>query len=58
MKERELMLDISLRWQDGAIQIVIYSLIIVAILWIMSKIEVKGGGEASIQQEKGKDNNG
>lgn len=54
MKERELMLDISLRWQDGAIQIVIYSLIIFAILWIMSKIELDNGGEASIG--KGKDN--
>jgi len=49
------MLDISLRWQDGAIQIVIYSAVIVAILWVMSKIEVKGGGDSPIQQEKGKE---
>jgi hypothetical protein len=46
------MLDISLRWQDGAIQIVIYSAVIVAILWIMSKIEVKGGGESPIERER------
>jgi len=49
------MLDISLRWQDGAIQIVIYSAVIVAILWVMSKIEVKGGGESPIQRERGKE---
>ena len=50
------MFEVSLRWQDGAIQLGIYIVAIVAILWVMSKIEVKGGGEAPIQQEKGKDN--
>lgn len=49
------MLEVSLRWQDGAIQIVIYSAVICGLLFIASKIEVKGGGEASIQQEKGKE---
>jgi|694.fasta_scaffold137461_5 hypothetical protein len=49
------MFDISLRWQDGAIQIVIYSAVIVAILWIMSKIELDNGGEAPINKEKGKE---
>ena len=46
------MLDISLRWQDGAIQIVIYSAVIVAILWIMSKIKLDNGGEAPIERER------
>ena len=46
------MLDISLRWQDGAIQIVIYSAVIVAILWVMSKIELDNGGETPIERER------
>lgn len=50
------MFEVSLRWQDGAIQLGIYIVAIVAILWVMSKIEVKGGGESPIQQKKGKDN--
>jgi hypothetical protein len=52
VRERALMLDISLRWQDGAIQLGIYIVAIVAILWVMSKIEVKGGGEAPIERER------
>ena len=47
------MLDISLRWQDGAIQIVIYSAVIVSILWVMSKIPT--GGESPSSKEKGKE---
>ncbi len=46
------MFEVSLRWQDGAIQIVIYSAVIVAILWIMSKIELDNGGEAPIERER------
>ena len=38
--------EISLRWQDGAVQVLIYALIIGAGLWVLSKIEIK---------EKGKD---
>jgi hypothetical protein len=49
------MFEVSLRWQDGAIQLGIYVVAIVAILWVMSKIEVKSGGEAPTQQEKGKE---
>lgn len=45
-------LEISLRWQDGAIQIVIYSAVIVAILWIMSKIELDDRGESPIGEEE------
>ena len=36
------MFEISLRWQDGAIQVLIYALIITGGLWILSKIEMKG----------------
>ena len=46
------MFDISLRWQDGAIQIVIYAGVVLVILWIMSKIELKGGGESPIERER------
>jgi hypothetical protein len=47
--------EISLRWQDGAIQCLIYGVVIVAFCWILSKIELKGGGESPTQQEKGKE---
>ena len=36
------MFEISLRWQDGAVQVLIYALVITAGLWILSKIETKG----------------
>ena len=38
------MFEVSLRWQDGAIQVLIYALVITAGLWILSKIETKGEG--------------
>ena len=34
--------DISLEWQDGAVQVLTYALLITAGLWILSKIEMKG----------------
>ena len=34
--------EVSLRWQDGAVQVLIYALLITAGLWILSKIEMKG----------------
>ena len=36
------MFEVSLRWQDGAVQVLIYALLITAGLWILSKIETKG----------------
>ena len=36
------MFEVSLRWQDGAVQVLIYALVITAGLWILSKIEMKG----------------
>ena len=41
------MFEVSLRWQDGFIQVAIYCAIIVSILFVLSKIEIK---------EKGKEN--
>lgn len=35
------MLEVSLRWQDGFLQVAIYSGVIVAILFALSKIEIK-----------------
>ena len=49
------MFQLGFEWWRGAGQVLIYSAVIVAILWVMSKIEVKGGGESPIQQEKGKE---
>ena len=34
--------EISLRWQDGAVQVLIYALAITGGLWILSKVEMKG----------------
>ncbi len=36
------MFEVSLRWQDGAVQVLTYALLITAGLWILSKIEMKG----------------
>jgi len=33
--------EISLRWQDGAVQVLLYALVITGALWILSKIEIK-----------------
>lgn len=47
--------EISTRWQDGAIQCLIYGAVLLALCWALSKIELKGGGESSTQQTKGKE---
>ena len=36
------MFEVSLRWQDGAVKVLVYALLITAGLWVMSKIETKG----------------
>jgi len=33
--------EVSLRWQDGAVQVLTYALVITAGLWVMSKIETR-----------------
>jgi uncharacterized membrane protein len=48
--------EIGFEWWRGAGQVLTYSAVIVVILWVMSKIEVKGGGESSTRGKKGKDN--
>ena len=49
------MFDISLRWQDGFIQCLGYAVVVVAILWILSKIELPDRVGAPIQQEEEKE---
>jgi len=46
------MFEIGFEWWRGAGQVLTYSAVIVVILWIMSKIEVKGGGESPIERER------
>lgn len=46
------MIEISLRWQDGAIQVLIYSAVIVTFLWILSKIKIDDRGESPIGEEE------
>ena len=50
------MFEIGLEWWRGALQCLVYGVVIVAICWLLSKIELKGGGESPTQQEKGKEN--
>lgn len=47
------MFEVSLRWQDGAIQLGIYTAVIVAVLFVMSRIP--SGGESSTRGKKGKE---
>jgi hypothetical protein len=50
------MFEIGLEWWRGALQCLVYGVAIVAICWLLSKIELKGGGESPTQQEKGRTN--
>ena len=36
------MFEISTNWLNGAVQVVVYALVIGAGLWLLSKIEIKG----------------
>jgi hypothetical protein len=38
------MFDVSLSWINGLFQIAVYSAVVVVILWVMSKIEIKEKG--------------
>ncbi len=43
------MFEISTKWQDGALSSLVYLAVIVGVLWILSKIEIKdkeGGDNA------------
>jgi hypothetical protein len=35
------MLEVSTSWQDGALSVLAYLAIVVGVLWILSKIEIK-----------------
>ena len=35
------MFDVSLSWINGLFQVAVYSAVVVVILWVMSKIEIK-----------------
>jgi hypothetical protein len=35
------MFEISTKWQDGAISTLAYLAVVVGVLWILSKIEIK-----------------
>ena len=37
------MFEISTKWQDGALSSLVYIAVIVGVLWILSKIEIKEG---------------
>jgi hypothetical protein len=39
------MFDISLSWINGLGQVLVYSGVLLIILWVMSKINIKGGGD-------------
>lgn len=39
------MFDVSLNWINGLGQVLVYSGVLLIILWVMSKIEIKSGGD-------------
>lgn len=41
------MFDVSLSWINGLFQVAVYSAMVVVILWVMSKIEIKEKGEGN-----------
>jgi hypothetical protein len=46
------MFEIGFEWWRGAGQVLIYSAVIVVILWILSKIELDDRGESPIERER------
>ena len=45
--------EISTRWQDGAIQCLIYGAVLLAICWTLSKINLPDRGEFPSGEEEG-----
>jgi hypothetical protein len=35
------MFEVSTKWQDGALSSLVYLAVIIGVLWILSKIEIK-----------------
>lgn len=48
------MFQLGFEWWRGAGQVLTYSAVIVAVLWVMSRIP--SGGESSTRGKKGKEN--
>jgi hypothetical protein len=46
------MFEIGFEWWRGLAQVAVYSGVIVAILWILSKIELPDRGEAPIREKE------
>jgi hypothetical protein len=42
------MLEVSTSWQDGAVSALVYLAVIVGVLWILSKIEIKEGEDNEV----------
>ncbi len=42
------MLEVSTKWQDGAVSGLAYLAIVVGVLWILSKIEIKKGEDNEV----------
>ena len=52
MKERLFGVQIGGVW--ASVQVLLMALAVLALLWILSKIELDNGGESSIEKERGK----
>ena len=42
------MFEISTKWQDGALSALAYLAVVVGVLWILSKIEIKKGEDNEV----------
>jgi hypothetical protein len=42
-------LEISTSWKDGALSSLVYLAVIIGVLWILSKIKVKGEGNEQVR---------
>ena len=49
------MFQLGFEWWRGAGQVLTYSAVICGLLFVASKIEVKGGGESPIERERGRE---
>ena len=49
------MFEIGLEWWRGALQCLVYGVVIVAICWLLTKIDLPDRGESPIGKEKGKE---
>jgi hypothetical protein len=45
------MFDVSTSWINGLGQVLVYSGVLLIVLWVMSKIEIKGGGDTPTEKK-------